>query len=102
MIKENEILELIPKENSWEQILYEVVAIEDLDPWNLDLSELSRGFSEYIKALKELDFRIPAKWVIITCMLLRMKSDYIKVLKREETEYEDDLLDFDRIAGESE
>ncbi|MBN2330666.1 MAG: hypothetical protein JXC85_02525, partial [Candidatus Aenigmarchaeota archaeon] len=34
---EADILKLIKQENSWEQILYDVVAIQDMDPWNLDL-----------------------------------------------------------------
>jgi segregation and condensation protein A len=98
---ENDILELIKQENSWEQILYDVVAIEDLDPWNLDISVLSRGFTQYIADIKELDFRIPAKWVIIASMLLRMKSDCIKILKTDDEPNGDALVDidgFDEIA----
>jgi segregation and condensation protein A len=104
--KEKEILDMIPKENSWEQIMYEVVALEELDPWNLDIGKLARGFAEYIAGLEELDFRIPAKWVIIVALLLRMKSDQIKILKMDETPAAEDefagIEDFDDLPGETE
>jgi chromatin segregation and condensation protein Rec8/ScpA/Scc1 (kleisin family) len=94
--KEKEILELIPKENSWEQIIYQVVAINDLDPWNLDLNALSRGFAEYIASIEELDFRVPAKWIMIAAVLLRMKSDYIKVMKMDSVP-QDEFMDLNEL-----
>ncbi len=95
--KEKDILEMIPKENSWEQIIYEVVAMNNLDPWNLDLSALSKGFSEHIMSLEELDFRVPAKWVIIAAVLLRMKSDYIKIMKMDRDPESGDFMDMDEL-----
>lgn len=96
---EDDILELIKQENSWEQILYDVVAIQNMDPWNLDIMSLSKGFADYISGIKELDFRIPAKWVIIACMLLRMKSDHIKILKMDEDAEEfTDLDELEELA----
>jgi segregation and condensation protein A len=92
---EGDILELIKQENSWEQILYDVVAIQNMDPWNLDIMLLSKGFADYISGIKELDFRIPAKWVIIACILLRMKSDHIKILKMDEDP--DEYMDLDEL-----
>jgi chromatin segregation and condensation protein Rec8/ScpA/Scc1 (kleisin family) len=32
-------------------------------------------------SLQELDFRVPAKWVMISAVLLRMKSDQIRILR---------------------
>ena len=78
---ENEIMGLITSEYSWEQIIYKIIAMEDMDPWNLDLSLLSRSFLQHISKMKELDFNIPAKYVVIAAVLLRMKSDHIEYLK---------------------
>ncbi|UCD03240.1 MAG: hypothetical protein JSV63_01215 [Candidatus Aenigmatarchaeota archaeon] len=94
---EKEILDLIPGENSWEQILYQVVAMNNLDPWNLDLNVLSKGFADHIMSLEELDFRIPAKWIIIAAVLLRMKSDYIKIMKMDREPEEGEFIDFDEL-----
>jgi segregation and condensation protein A len=93
---EKEILELIPKENSWEQIIYQVVAMNSLDPWNLDLNVLSKGFADYIMSIGELDFRVPAKWVMIAAVLLRMKSDYIKIMKMDRMP-EDEFMDLGEL-----
>lgn len=94
---ERKILERLPRENSWEQIMYEVVAMNNLDPWNLDISILSEGFSDYIAKLDDINFRIPAKWIIIAAVLLRMKSDYIKIMKMDSLPDENDYIDFDGI-----
>jgi len=94
---EKEILERLPHENTWEQIMYEVVAMNNLDPWDLDIAALSVGFSEYIKNLEDPDFRIPAKWVIIAAILLRMKSDYIKIMKMDADPDESGYIDFEGI-----
>jgi len=97
--KERQILDLIPKEGSWEQIIYQVVAMENLDPWDIDLTALAVGFADYVKSLRELDFRIPAKWVIIAAVLLRMKSDYLKILKMDGHGADEALADLED-AGE--
>ncbi|MCX6814044.1 MAG: segregation/condensation protein A [Candidatus Aenigmarchaeota archaeon] len=78
---EKEIMDLITSEYSWEQIIYKIIAWEGMDPWNLDLSLLSRSFLLYMNRMKELDFKIPAKYVVIAAVLLRMKSDHIEYLK---------------------
>jgi chromatin segregation and condensation protein Rec8/ScpA/Scc1 (kleisin family) len=93
---EREMLSLMPGENSWEQILYQVVAMKNLDPWSMDLGALSKGFSEYISSLEDVDFRIPAKWVIIFAVLLRMKSDHIRILKMDRGP-EDSLYTMDEL-----
>jgi len=80
-LDEKEIMDLITSEYSWEQIIYKIIAWEGMDPWNLDLTVLSRSFLLYISRMKELDFKIPAKYVVIAAVLLRMKSDHIEYLK---------------------
>jgi len=94
---EKDILNLIKQENSWEQVLYQVVALEDMDPWNLDINVLCKGFADYVAGISELDFRIPAKWVIIASILLRMKSDCIKIMRTEE-EPDDEFRDLEELA----
>jgi chromatin segregation and condensation protein Rec8/ScpA/Scc1 (kleisin family) len=78
---EKDIMQLITSEYSWEQIIYKIIAWEGMDPWNLDLSLLSRSFLLYVGKMEELDFKIPAKYVVIAAVLLRMKSDHIEYLK---------------------
>lgn len=71
---EQKIINLVVAEHSWEQILYHLVELEKLNPEDVDLEKLSASFLAYLKSLRELDFHIPAKIVIICAILLRMKS----------------------------
>lgn len=80
MSAEEKIMGFITSDYSWEQVIYQVIAWEGLDPWNLDLVRLSDSFIEYLVKLKEMDFKIPAKYVIIAAVLLRMKSDHLQYL----------------------
>ncbi len=71
---EQKIINLVIAEHSWEQILYHLVELEKLNPEDVDLEKLASAFLTYLKSLRELDFHIPAKIVIICAILLRMKS----------------------------
>jgi segregation and condensation protein A len=77
---EKKIMELITSEYSWEQVIYKIVAWEGLDPWNLSLQILSDSFVNYLVKIKELDFKVPAKYLIIAAVLLRMKSDHLQYI----------------------
>jgi segregation and condensation protein A len=81
-LKEKEIMELITSEYSWEQIIYRIIAWEGMDPWDLDITMLSKSFAKYITRMDELDFKVPAKYIIIAAVLLRMKSDHLDFIEQ--------------------
>ena len=83
MVQEEKILEYITSEYTWEQIMYGMVAWEGLDPWNVDICALSESFLVYLSSMKDFSFHIPSKFVIISAMLLRMKSKYISYVTDE-------------------
>lgn len=85
MLDENKILGFIKSESTWEQIIYEIVAWEGLDPWDIDVCKLSCGFMQYLDKMKEMDFRFPAKYVMVASILLKMKSDYLREFKEQVT-----------------
>jgi len=58
---------------SWEGVLNRLT--EDMDPWDIDVSQLAQRFREYLRALKELRFEIPGRMVLACSILLRIKSD---------------------------
>ena len=84
-------MELITSEYSWEQIIYKVIAWEGMDPWDLDITLLSKSFMAYITKMEELDFKVPAKYIIIAAVLLRMKSDHLDFI--EQLVYDEQDLD---------
>lgn len=79
------ILKVILEKESWEDVIYYIVSVENIDPWNVDLVKLSSGFLKFVKSVKELDFRIPAKIVFVSAILLKLKSDYLSIFEEEET-----------------
>jgi segregation and condensation protein A len=86
MTEEENILKIIIEKQSWEEIIYYVVNVENLDPWNIDLVKLTNGFLKFLHEAKELDFRIPAKIVFVAAILLRLKSNYLSIFEEEEPE----------------
>ncbi len=92
MFDEKKIMQFLTSEYSWEQIIYEVIAWEGLNPWDLDLAKLSRAFVRYLQGIEELDFRIPAKYIMVACVLLKMKSDYLRAFKEQVTGKEEQEL----------
>jgi segregation and condensation protein A len=69
-------------EPSWEDVIVKIVAEEQMDPWSVDIIKLSNVFISYLQKIEELDLRIPARFILIAAILLRMKSDAL--VEREE------------------
>lgn len=74
---EHQILGLITSHSTWEDVIYKIIGFEGLDPWNLDLGRLTQAFLVYLRARESVDFVVPAKFVIIAAVLLRMKSEQL-------------------------
>jgi segregation and condensation protein A len=81
MVEEESLLKMVLEKENWEEILYQVVSLENIDPWNVDLVKLTAGFLRFIRGAEELDFRIPAKIVFVAAILLRLKSDYLSIFE---------------------
>ncbi len=88
LTEEENILKIVIEKQSWEEIIYYVVNVENMDPWDIDLVKLTAGFVKFLHAVKELDFRIPAKIVFVAAILLRLKSNYLSIFEEEEQEEE--------------
>lgn len=83
MVEEDNLLQTIIEKESWEEVLYQIVSLENIDPWDVDIVKLTEGFLKYIKGAKQLDFRIPAKVVFVAAILLRLKSDVLSLFEEE-------------------
>lgn len=86
-ITEENILKIIIEKESWEQILYYIVNVEKIDPWDVDIAKLCDGFINFLNKVRELDFRIPAKVVFVAALLLKLKSEYL--IRKEEEKIEE-------------
>lgn len=98
-MEEQNLLEMIIKEQSWEELIYNIVSYESLDPWDIDIIKLTDSFLKYIEGLGTLDFRIPAKVVLVAAILLKLKSEVLSPIKESEGEYfpEEGQLPFELV-----
>jgi len=83
MSEEDNILKMVLDNESWEEVLYHIVSIENIDPWNVDLIKLTDGFIKFIENSKQLDFRIPAKIIFVAAILLKLKSEYLSIFEEQ-------------------
>jgi len=70
------IFEILFNENeiTWQSIIYELVRTDEMDPWDVNISLLSKRFIETLKKLQEFDVRISGKVVLAAAILLNIKS----------------------------
>ena len=92
---------LIQKDElTWQSIIYDLIKSEQMDPWDIDISLLSKKYLETIKVLKEHNFFISGKMILASAILLKLKS--IKLLNEHIAEFdsylfqsEESLLDYE-------
>jgi segregation and condensation protein A len=78
MLDDQQLINLMISEPSWEDVIIKIVAEEQMDPWSIDIIKLSNAFLVYLQKMDNLDFRIPARFILIAAILLRMKSDVLE------------------------
>lgn len=77
MLNNQELINLMISEPSWEDVIVKIVAEEGMDPWAVDICKLADVFGSYLSKMDQLDLRVPARFILITAILLRMKSDIL-------------------------
>jgi len=71
-------LEKIVEFPTWREMLLDLVASRELDPWNIDIVEITTGYIERIKKMEMLDLRVPANLILAAAILIRFKSDALR------------------------
>jgi segregation and condensation protein A len=86
-------------EITWQDIIYDLIKKEQMDPWDVDVSLLAEKFIDMLKEMKKMDFRLSGKIILAAAFFLKIKSD--KLLKEDmsvlnelinPTENQEDLL----------
>ena len=80
-------------EVTWQTILYDLVKKEGMNPWDVNVSDLSKKYIETVKEMKGADFKLSGKVVLAAAILLRMKSTRF---------VEEDLVELDRLISSTE
>lgn len=62
---------------SWQEIIYDLINSEQLDPWNINLVVLAQKYITKVKELEEANFVLSSKVLIVCSILLRIKSEIL-------------------------
>ncbi|MBT7903163.1 segregation/condensation protein A [Candidatus Woesearchaeota archaeon] len=79
-------------EITWKSLLYELIKTEQMDPWDVDVSELANKYITLVKKMTEMNLRVSGKVLLAAAILLKIKSDRL---------VGSDMMEFDRLLATS-
>ncbi|MBU3896554.1 MAG: segregation/condensation protein A [Nanoarchaeota archaeon] len=79
MLTDQQLIDLMIYEPSWEDVIEKIIKDEGMDPWNIDIIRLANIYVHYLEKIQTMDLRIPARFILIAAVLLRLKSDIFEV-----------------------
>jgi len=73
----NELYDILMNrdEITWQTLIYDLIKSERMDPWDVDISLLTKKYIETLKLLKEANFLVSGKVLLAASLLLKIKSD---------------------------
>ena len=80
---------------TWREMLLDLVANRKLDPWNIDIVEITTGYIERIRNMEMLDLRVPANLILAAAILIRFKSDALRFEEEAQFAVEETYVDED-------
>jgi len=74
---QDQLFDMLLKENeiTWQDIIYDLIKSEQMDPWDIDISLLTKKYIDTIKQLKEANFFISGKMLLAASLLLKIKTN---------------------------
>ncbi len=78
---------------TWKTILYDLVRTEQMDPWDINITLLTKKYIEAIKSMQQHDFRISGKVLLAAAFLLKIKSAHL---------VDHDIAQLDKLLNQSE
>ncbi|MCK5149478.1 segregation/condensation protein A [Candidatus Pacearchaeota archaeon] len=77
-VKQEQIHDILfNREIGWQEIIYDLINTEQLNPWDINLTILTNKYLEKIQHLEETDFFVSSKVLLAAALLLRIKSEIL-------------------------
>jgi len=77
-VKQEQVHDLLfNREIGWQEIIYDLINTEQLDPWDINITILTDKYLEKIQNLEETDFFVSSKVLLAAALLLRIKSEIL-------------------------
>lgn len=86
MIDDAKLLMTIVGGHDLQDILAAITVDEGMDPLDIDISRLADGFMKYLEKMRQFDFRMPGRFILVAAILLRMKCESMLTEELEEKE----------------
>jgi len=111
-VKQEQIHDILfSREIGWQEIIYDLINTEQLNPWDIDIIILTNGYLKKIQEIEEADFFVSSKVLLAASLLLRIKSEillnrYIKSIdeilfgKKEEKPHKLERIELDEDIPE--
>ncbi|GBE20255.1 segregation and condensation protein A [archaeon BMS3Abin17] len=102
---------LFSREIGWQDIIYDLINTEQLDPWDINITILTEKYLDKVQQLEETDFFVSSKVLLAAALLLRIKSEillnkYIKSIdeilfgKKEQKKYSIERIELEEEIPE--
>lgn len=62
---------------SWQELIYDLINSEQLDPWDINIATLAEKYIEKVQLLEEANYNMSSKVLIVCSLLLRIKSEIL-------------------------
>lgn len=77
-VKQEQIHDILfSREIGWQEIIYDLINTEQLDPWNIDIIILTDKYLDKIREIEEMDFFVSSKVLLAASLLLKIKSEIL-------------------------
>ncbi len=76
------------------EILVNLAKSGEIDPWNIDIVEVTDKFLRQVEELEKMDLRMSGRTLLYAAILLRMKSNVLVEVNTSEEVIDDEFPDF--------
>ncbi len=78
---DKQIYDIIFQEDdiTWQTMIYELAREDKINPWDIDISVLTKEFISMMHQLKEMNFRLSGKVILAAAILLKLKTERLGV-----------------------
>ena len=66
-------------EPTWREFLVELISTHQMDPWDINVTELADVYLAKVRELQALDLRMPANVILASALLLHFKAESLKL-----------------------
>ncbi|MFH1520761.1 MAG: hypothetical protein ABID61_03890 [Candidatus Micrarchaeota archaeon] len=88
-IHSTQYFESMVSKPTWKDILLDSISSNSIDPWNIDLLALSDAFIKKVRDMERMDFVLQANVILAASILLKYKSNYLKIFN-----YQTEITEF--------